>query len=414
MSAALSMADPTGGSPALARVARGQLCTGCGLCAAIAPNIAMTMQPPGYLRPRASGPVSAAEDAAIAAACPGLIVDERGSTAPVDDMLWGPSFFTGTGHATDAALRHQASSGGVISGLLVHALASGLVDFVVQTGADPADPTGNRTHVSTDAAAVFAAAGSRYAPSAPLAGLEEWLARPGRFAFVGKPCDVTALRQRAARDPRIAARVPLMLAFFCAGIPSAAGTARILDRLGVARGDVAAFRYRGDGWPGYATATRHDGSRERMSYADSWGDILSKEVQFRCKICPDAIGNMADVACADAWYGDERGYPSFEEQDGRSLVIARTRAGAALLEAAVAAGRLVTTPLAMAEIAKMQPAQARRKRQILSRLGALAVAGRPVPTYRGMQLWRAAARERPLAQAKSFAGLVRRLLQGRA
>ncbi len=402
-------------SPALARVERGQLCTGCGLCAGIAPQaINMVMVEPGYLRPRQSAALTNDQESAIAAACPGLVVDEsRRESAPIDDPLWGPAHFVGTGFATDPRLRNQASSGGVISALLVHALTTGIVDFVVQTSADPERPTGNRTAASTSADDIFAAAGSRYTASAPLAELETWLARPGRFAFVGKPCDVTALRARAHADPRIAEKVPLMLGFFCAGIPSAAGTGRILDRLGVAADDVTAFRYRGDGWPGFATATLKDGSLRRMSYADSWGDILSKQVQFRCKICPDATGNVADIACADAWYGDDRGYPSFDEQDGRSLVIARTAFGAALLDAARRAGTIETSPLAITEIAKMQPAQARRKKQILSRLAAMAVAGRPRPRYRGLRLWAAAARDRPLEQARSFAGLVRRLIQGR-
>jgi coenzyme F420 hydrogenase subunit beta len=402
-------------SPALARVERGQLCSGCGLCAAISPDaVTMTMVAPGYLRPRQTAALTAAQEADIAGACPGLVIDEStAAAAPVNNPLWGPAHFVGTGHASDAALRHQASSGGVLSALLLHALATGLVDFVVQTGADPDVPTGNRTSASETADDVFAAAGSRYTASAPLAGLEGWLARPGRFAFVGKPCDVSALRARARQDSRINARVPIMLAFFCAGIPSAAGTRRMLDRLGVAPDDVTAFRYRGDGWPGFAKATLKDGSTRQMSYADSWGDILSKEVQFRCKICPDATGNVADVACADAWEGDERGYPSFEEQEGRSLVIARTAAGAALLAESRVAGRLVTQPLAMSAIAAMQPAQARRKKQILSRLAALIVTGRPWPRYRGLQLAAAAAQDKPVEQARSFAGLVRRLMQGR-
>ncbi|GGE03494.1 hypothetical protein GCM10011529_07460 [Polymorphobacter glacialis] len=402
-------------SPALARVERGRLCTGCGLCAAIAPAaITMAMTPPGYLRPRQSAPLTPPQESAIAASCPALVIDERGLTAPVDDALWGRAHFIGTGHATDAALRHQASSGGVISALLVHALETGLVAFVVQTGADPLLPMANVTTASTTAAEVFASAGSRYTASAPLADLETWLTRPGRFAFVGKPCDVSALRAHARTDPRVDAKVPLMLAFFCAGIPSAAGTGRILERLGVVAKDVATFRYRGDGWPGFATATLNDGSSHRMSYADSWGDILSKEVQFRCKICPDAIGNAADIACADAWIGDERGYPSFAEQDGRSLVMARSTAGLALLDDARNTGRVETAPLAIDQIALMQPAQARRKKEILARLAAMAVTGRPRPHYHGLQLWQAAARGTPRQHARSFAGLVRRLLQGRA
>lgn len=396
-------------SPALARVAKGRLCTGCGLCAGIASAaITMTMQPPGYLRPLQAAPLTAEQETGIAAACPALVVDGAADA----DALWGPALFVGTGFATDKALRHRASSGGVISALLTHALAAGSIDFVVQTGADAAIPFANHTGAASDAAAILAAAGSRYAPSAPLAELENWLQR-GRFAFVGKPCDVAALRARALHDPRIDAQVPLMLSFFCAGIPSAAGTRRVLDRLGVAPDDVASFRFRGDGWPGFATATRHDGTSERMSYADSWGDILSKEVQFRCKICADAVGTSADIACADAWYGDDRGYPSFEEQDGRSLVMVRTATGMALLDAARDAGAIATEPLAITEIVKMQPHQARRKRQVLSRLAAMAVAGRPRPRYRDLQLWKAAVQDSPLAQLRSFAGLLRRLMQGR-
>ena len=405
-------------SPTLTRVARGELCTGCGLCAALGGDaVAMTMVAPGYLRPDQAATLDALQESAIAAACPAVIVDERRSTTadapPHDDPLWGPWHSCATGYATDTALRHQASSGGMISALLTRLLATGAVDFVVQTGADPLAPLANRTAVSDTAADIFAAAGSRYTASAPLADLERWLSLPGRFAFVGKPCDVTALRARARADPRIDAKVPIMLAFFCAGIPSAAGTRRILAKIDAPEAEVTAFRYRGDGWPGFATATLRDGTTRRMSYADSWGDILSKEVQFRCKICPDAVGGSADIAAADAWYGDERGYPSFEEQDGRSLVMARTTAGQALLDEAVAAGAVVTTPLDPGEIVKMQPSQARRKRQVLSRLAALTVAGRPVPRYRGVGLWAAAAREAPLGHARSFAGLLRRIIQRR-
>ena len=402
----------------LARVEKADSCTGCGLCAAVSAGISMAEVPPGWARPRQTGPVSAAEDDAIAAACPGLVVDERDNPHDPAEPLWGPQLFTGVGHANDAELRHHASSGGLISALLGHALASGQIDFVVQVRADPDRPTGNITSVSRSAADIFGAAGSRYAASSPLAGLEGWLAHAEqageRFAFVGKPCDVAAVRARAKADPRIGARVPLMIAFFCAGIPSARAVGRILDRLEVKPEDVTAFRFRGDGWPGRCTATLKDGSSRSMGYDDSWGQILSKEIQFRCKICPDAVGAAADVACADAWYGDARGYPSFEEQDGRSLVMARTVKGLALLEAAQAAGRVVAEPVAVSEIAAMQPSQARRKRQIAARLWAMRVVGRPVPRYAGLAVAEASRLEPLHLRLKAFAGLVRRFIRGTA
>jgi len=401
-------------SPTLERVARGQLCTGCGLCASLAGGaVELTTVAPGFTRPRQIADITAPAEAAIAAACPALVIDNR-PAAPNYDALWGPWFTTGTGFATDAALRHQASSGGVISALLVHALATDIVDYVIETGMDAHQPLANVTVTGRTAGEVFAAAGSRYASSSPLARISALLDAPGRFAFVGKPCDVSALRALARIDPRVDAKVPLMLAFFCAGVPSGDGARRILKAIDAPEGEVTAFRYRGDGWPGNATATLADGSTRSMSYHDSWGKILSKEVQFRCKICPDAVGGAADVACADAWYGDAKGYPSFAEQAGRSLVMTRTAVGEALVQAAVAANAIVTEPLDPSEIARMQPSQARRKRELLARLAAVKVAGRPVPRYRGVRLLDAARQASVVQHARAFAGLVRRLALRRA
>ena len=233
-----------------------------------------------------------------------------------DHPLWGPYKSVFTGHATDEALRHHASSGGALSALLVHLVKSGAVDFIVQTNADPDRPFGNQTVMNEGAHQIYDAAGSRYAPSSPRAGLEAYLARGRPFAFVGKPCDVAALRALAREDERIDKLVPYMISFFCAGIPSLKGAEEIVQTLGAKPEDVAEFRYRGDGWPGEARAILKDGTSESMSYNDSWGKILTKHLQFRCKICPDGVGGFADIVFADAWHCDDAGYPLFDDREG--------------------------------------------------------------------------------------------------
>jgi coenzyme F420 hydrogenase subunit beta len=62
----------------------------------------------------------------------------------------------------------------------------------------------------------------------------------------------------------------------------------------------------------------------------------------------------------------------------------------------------------------MQPHQARRKRQVLSRLFAMRIVGRPVPRYLGLGVGDAARGEPFMNQLKSFAGLVRRFIKGTA
>jgi coenzyme F420 hydrogenase subunit beta len=396
-------------SPTVARVVRGELCSGCGLCASVSSGaIRMETAAPGYSRPVQTGPIAAAAEAIIAGACPGAVVAPWGDDP---DPYWGPARQVLTGAATDPAVRFEGSSGGAISALLIHALTSGLVDRVLHIAPDPAAPARNVVRISRTAQEVLERAGSRYASSSPLAEIEAALAEGGAMAFVGKPCDASALRMLGRRDPRVARHVALVVSFFCGGIPSHAGVDRILKAMGAPAPAVTDFRYRGRGWPGNCVATTPERAYE-MTYAASWGDHLSKEVQFRCKICPDAVGGVADIACADAWYGDEEGYPSFDEQEGRSLIMVRTEAGERLFASAMAEGALSAEPLPMAEIAKMQPAQARRKRLVLARTAALPLVGQPRPRMSGLAVGRAA-RKAPFTESlRNLVGTLRRTLRG--
>lgn len=398
-----------GGSATLARVERGRLCTGCGACAALSGKVRMEVSPRGYNRPVPAGNLTEEEDRRIAGVCPGLGI--RSTNTPDDDPLWGRMIGLRTGHATDPALRFRAASGGALSAVLAYLVENGVVDFVLHTEADPSDPVANRTAVSSTPGQIANAAGSRYAPSSPLARIGEHLASGKRFAFVGKPCDVSALRAMARIDPRIDAQVPIMLSFFCAGVPGRRGAAEVLRRLGLKPEQVAQFRYRGNGWPGSATARLRDGSEHNMGYDESWGGILTRHVQFRCKICPDGIGNDADIAFADAWHTDN-GKPRFDEAEGRSLILSRTRMGEDLLRAAIGAGTLQATPEARHKIEDMQPAQATRKRVLIARLAALAATLQPVPVFHGYRLLRLARQASPATLLRNFLGTGRRTLLG--
>lgn len=372
----------------------------------------MTEVAPGYSRPKQNAVLSDNAERVIASACPGKIVAPWPS-APEVNPYWGPIRRVGVGHANTPSVRYEGSSGGAISALLIHALETGLVDRVIHVAADPTAPTRNVMRCSRTAAEVMEGAGSRYTASSPLNQIDEILSEGGKIAFVGKPCDVSGLRRLGEVDDRVGRHVAITLSFFCGGMPSHDGVGRILRAMNVEPEKVTSFRYRGRGWPGTAMAETIDGRTAEMSYADSWGGFLAKEVQFRCKICPDAVGGVADIACADAWYGGESGYPTFVEQAGRSLIIARTRAGELLLDGALATSAIEMEPLDVAEISLMQPSQARRKRLVKARMAALAATAQPQLDVRGT-LVDEASRDAHFGEAiKNFAGAVRRVLRGR-
>lgn len=385
-------------------------CTGCGICASLlSDRVSMHLSEEGFLRPVENATLSADDEAVVDAVCPGIRLEQETGHRH-EHVLWGPYVAVQSGYAIDPELRFKGSSGGVLSAVLCYLLDTETVDYVLQIAEDGQSPIGNALIESRSRDDIIRAAGSRYSPSSPLADIVSRLERAERFALVAKPCDIAAVRALGRRDARVGEKIPVLFSFFCAGIPSLDGTREILRELNVEEDQVASFRYRGEGWPGFAKATMKDGRTASMSYMESWGDILSRHVQFRCKICPDGTGAFADIVCGDAWECDEDGYPLFQEQDGISLVVARTDKGRELLDGAESAGYVQLSDQDIEAVEAMQPGQANRKRLVLSRLAALIALRNCRPRFSGLRLVRAAAAGGLWPNIRSFLGMVRRLV----
>ena len=130
--------------------------------------------------------------------------------------------------------------------------------------------------------------GSRYAPASPCDRLDliEEAGKPS--VFIGKPCDVAATLKARKLRSNLENKIGLTIAFFCAGTPSTNGTLAMLKQMGVDDlSRLESLRYRGKGWPGKATAVIRceDGTVEekQLTYEQSWGEVLTKHVQWRCR-----------------------------------------------------------------------------------------------------------------------------------
>jgi hypothetical protein len=154
----------------------------------------------------------------------------------------------------------------------------------------------------------------------------------------------------------------------CAGVPSVKGSFKLLERMQVSASEISSFRYRGDGWPGFACASLKKGRNVKLSYNESWGKVLNQYLQHRCKICVDGIGESADIVFADAWSGGSNGYTDFTERDGRSLFISRTHLGDRNFIGAIESGHLERDVFDLSTLAHIQPFQYYRKVTALSRL----------------------------------------------
>lgn len=394
----------------IAEVLSRDACTGCGLCAQLDRSVHMELDENGYLRPRTRGTAQPIPNAAAVfdASCPGKRV--TAPQPPVDaerDALLGPNVGLWEAWASDPVIRQAGSSGGVLTAIHTWLVESGRAAFITGAGADATAPrrTVPVTIMSRDQA--LTAAGSRYAPVGALANPD---ALRSGGAVTGKPCEVAALR--AASEHLSDAPAPLLLSFFCAGTPSQHATEALLEELGIEKDrPVESLRYRGDGWPGRFTA-RSANLEVSADYDDSWGRVLGPTTQWRCKICPDGVGQAADVVCADSWETDARGYPSFAEGDGISALIARTDRGRDVILEAAAAGVIELRPLAIAKLRDAQPLQVGRRRFLFARLLGARLAGRAVPRYRGFGLVPLTLR-RPREAIRVLRGTMRRVRSAR-
>jgi coenzyme F420 hydrogenase subunit beta len=179
------------------------------------------------------------------------------------------------------------------------------------------------------------------------------------FCFVGKPCDVAALKNYLNINRQYINRISYFFAFFCAGMPSYHATSTLLKNANQ-EGLPHSLRYRGEGWPGFFEARYHSGAAYKVSYEQSWGEVLGRNLHYRCKICPDGIGLLADIVFGDAWETKD-GYPDFEERDGKSILITRTTLGDRLIQMARGQKKIVVEQISKERISKMQPYQHERR-----------------------------------------------------
>jgi coenzyme F420 hydrogenase subunit beta len=374
----------------LNEIVEGGLCIGCGLCRAMteAGKIHMVLTPEGRERPVAHDGLDAAALERINAICPGTRVEGARpgtqSAQAMYDVVWGYAERLAMGHAGDPEVRYRASTGGVLTALGQFLLTSGRVKFVLHVAASATEPLRTERRLSFDAASVLAGAGSRYGPAAALVDFSALLDRGEPFALIAKPCDIAAVRNLARIDARVNQLLRYALTFVCGGASDLTKSEEVVAELGIGHDELSLFRYRGNGCPGPTRVETRDGRAFELSYPQMWEDESTWRIQPRCKICPDAIGESADLAASDVWPG---GGPSGEDS-GFNGIIVRSKRGLELYRAALAAGAIVAEPrdISFRDFDEWQPHQTRKKRAVWARLAGMRAAGRAVPETHELRL----------------------------
>ncbi len=394
----------------IADVAKWRLCCGCGMCVPSCPNGAVQLvdiEDQG-LRPAVDS-AACRQCGRCLAVCPGVGLAADAFPAQAIAELadeWGPVLEVWEGYAADDQIRFEGSSGGVATALSLFCLERQDFGGVLHIGPAADRPLTNVPGISRSREELLTRVGSRYAPAAPCAGVALLEASEKPYVFAGKPCDVAALHKWHHSEFGAQNHIGLTISIFCAGTPSTRGTRKILETLGTRREDVAAFRYRGCGWPGEAAATLKSppGGERRMTYAKAWGEILTGYVCLRCRLCPDATGHFADISCGDPWYRTSDG-----SDPGRSLVLVRTERGRQIVREAMRAGYVHLEQADPKILPASQLSLREKRRQLWGRLSIMSMMGVPVPWYNDFPLLGNWLRLPVGQKVRSLLGTVRRV-----
>lgn len=369
------------------------LCLGCGLCQAIAGSDAVVVDriDGGDLRPVVTGDLTHSVVDQIYDSCPGTRVDGLPDDNIADDTkhdnVWGPWRRMVLGWAGDPDVRHIGSTGGVLSALGQFLISSGRVEFILHAKASVKNPTFGEAHLSFSVDDIMAGAGSRYGPTNVLVNINDVLDRGQPFAFIGKPCDIAALRNHARYDERVDQLVKYWLTPVCGGFMQPAGMSGFLERSNIDEAALTKVRYRGYGNPG-PTRIEAGANVTELHYLDMWGeDESSWHLSFRCKICPDGIGEAADIAASDTWVGGSPNRIDSETDLGDNGIVVRSQAGQELLDAAIDAGAIVVgRDITPDEMSHYQPHQMRKKYAAAARHDGIRDAGQVAPVTHRLRI----------------------------
>ncbi|APO69837.1 coenzyme F420 hydrogenase/dehydrogenase subunit beta domain-containing protein (plasmid) [Rhizobium gallicum] len=371
------------------------MCISCGLCASLmGPHkIEMAVSDHKELRPRVAGTLTNNDFTKVQRVCPGVRIEgPELQTTPVNgektDLVWGPYLRMVHAHASNSTHRWEGSTGGVLTALATMLLRTGKVAFVLHVKASDSNPTFGVSTMSFTEADVLQAAGSRYGPAAPLSRLAQALEMDQSFAFIGRPCDVSAIGNLAEFDERVARLIVFRLAFVCGGPTPSLDIDRMIARAGVNPEQVVEMRYRGRGCPGPTAITTADGNTVYKRYSDFLNtDGRTWPMHFRCKICPDGIGERADIAVSDTWPGGVPDPTIGDADSGTNAMIVRTLKGLELVQEADAAGFLTLgNDFGPEGMDLYQPHQRDKKYAAWARIRGLRGAGRLFPHTKRLRL----------------------------
>ena len=326
-----------GGAVMIERAVKSRLCSGCGTCAGICPTKALTMR---YSYKNRTYTPSLNKSLCnrctlCEKVCPGIAI-QNASNDDKNIAKLGNFIKCYLGFANDKNIRHDATSGGIATALslflLKHEKFEGVIGTrMVEDGSLDTEPVLCKN--SKDLQTIM---GSKYFPSAINSIFSKiTLKENGKIALLGLPCHVQGIAKAAMLHPLNKLSELVTIALLCGGMKGKQATEWVFKKFKIQPETMLKIAtYRGDGFPGkMIIVTKNTPEPIRIKFLDFWDDYFTSWRPWRCSLCLERTGCLADISIGDAWLPELK-----DETEGVSVIIARTRKGVDLIDQAARAG----------------------------------------------------------------------------
>lgn len=321
--------------------------------------------------------------------CPGHSVDFKSLNLVFygkesEDIILGNFLKCYVGYASEYEIRYNASSGGIVTGLLVYALEKRLIDGALVTRMNIDHPLEPQPFIAQTREEIVASSSSKYCPVSPNTMIREILQSPdgAKFAVVGLPCHIHGIRKAESLNKKLKDKIVLHIGLFCSHNDTFWQTDYLIKIQKISKKDISQIRYRGEGYPGKLSISLKNGQIRTVPFQKA---ILPHVIWFnamnRCLYCCDNTAELAEISVGDAWLPE---IWKENERVGKSIIIARNEKANNLLNIMANESYLCIRSLEPEEVKKSISWSVTKKIDVQVRMSFRNIVGKKTPLYNTM------------------------------
>jgi coenzyme F420 hydrogenase subunit beta len=371
------------------------VCCGCGVCVALCPKHTITMQWNEYgeynpVQLRDCGK----ECGLCLKVCP--FIDGNPNEDEIGSKLFseipgiqhnpvtGYYLSSGVGGVASEEKRWHSASGGLTTWLLQKLLSEHLVDAVLCVTSTENSDALFAFRVATTDEDIYAAAGSAYYPVEMSQVISHVLEYPGRYAVVGLPCFLKALRLAQSKNGILQKRLVFFIGLTCGHLTSKYLAKCAAELSGLDETPIyIRYRNKSPERPAHSHCfllRGEYGSTKNLEWDKSlfglmWGNQFLGLTSCMC--CDDIVAECADVTFMDAWL------PAYSSNPiGTNLWISRSPEITMILEGGKNDGTLSIAPISIEKVIQSLSPRTKKRTTLSYRLHLMRKMNLSIPTKR--------------------------------